>query len=136
MDMEGEGKDLSFEQLRAIHLGKTSALLTTSIRFGGFSAGTSPEKLDALTTFGTNLGLAFQVIDDILDVTATSEALGKTAGKDADVGKATYPAILGLDASREEAKKLTAQAIAALTPFGTDAHRLREIASYMLEREY
>ena len=100
------------------------------------TANATPAKLEALTKFGHNLGLAFQVIDDILDVTQSTEVLGKTAGKDQAVEKATYPAIIGLDASRKEAAKLTTAAMAALKPFGKKATRLEEIAAYLLQREY
>jgi geranylgeranyl diphosphate synthase, type II len=95
-DLEAEGKRITTAQLRYIHERKTSALLCCSVRLGGMSANCSPAQLDALTDFGYHVGLAFQVIDDILDVTQTSEQLGKTAGKDAKAQKATYPAIVGL----------------------------------------
>ena len=98
-DLEGEGKKLSVNELRYIHERKTSALLCCSVRLGGMSANCTPAQLKALTDFGYNVGLAFQVIDDILDVTQTSEQLGKTAGKDVAVQKATYPAIVGLEKS-------------------------------------
>ena len=136
MDLEGEGKRLSSEELRAIHEGKTAALLTCCTRLGGMSAGCSSGQLDALTRFGRALGLAFQVIDDILDVTQTSEKLGKTAGKDLAAEKATYPSILGLDASRAEAVRLTGLAHEALGIFGEAAQPLRHIADYLLAREY
>ncbi len=136
MDMEGEGKMLSLDELRRIHEGKTAALLACCARLGGLSAGAPPEKLEAVTTFGRTLGLAFQVIDDILDVTQSSEKLGKTAGKDVAAGKATYPAILGLDASREVAARLTAEAHAALDSFGPEATALRALANHLLAREY
>jgi len=136
MDLEGEGQKLSADQLRAIHEGKTAALLTCCTRLGGMSAGCSSAQLGALTRFGRALGLAFQVIDDILDVTQTSEKLGKTAGKDVAAEKATYPSILGLDASRAEAAKLTAEAHRALEVFGDAAQPLRLIADYLLAREY
>ena len=136
MDLEGEGKPLDADALRAIHEGKTAALLTCCTRLGGMSAGGSTAQLDALTRFGHSLGLAFQVIDDILDVTQTSEKLGKTAGKDVAARKATYPSILGLDASRTEATRLTRQAHDALTVFGEAARPLRLIADYLLDREY
>ena len=100
------------------------------------TANATPAKLAALTDFGHALGLAFQVIDDILDVTQSTEMLGKTAGKDQAVEKSTYPAILGLDASRKEAARLTKAAMDALKPFGTKAARLEEIASHLLKREY
>jgi geranylgeranyl diphosphate synthase type II len=135
-DIEAEGKVVSFEELRAIHEGKTAALLTCSLRLGGMAGGASEDELAALTRFGHALGLAFQVIDDILDVTQTSEKLGKTAGKDVAVGKSTYPAILGLEASRVEASRLTAEATAALAPFGSNARRLHELAGHLLARDF
>jgi geranylgeranyl diphosphate synthase type II len=136
MDLEGEGKKLTKAQLVKIHEAKTAALLTTSIRLGAMTANATDKQLEALSIFGRALGLAFQVIDDILDVTASTEVLGKTAGKDAAVEKATYPAILGLEKSRKEAAKLTEEAMNALQPFGKKAQRLREIAEYLLKREY
>ena len=136
MDLEGEGKRLTKRDLIRIHEAKTAALLTTSLRLGGMSANATPAKLETLTKFGYALGLAFQVIDDILDVTQSTEMLGKTAGKDQAVEKSTYPAILGLDASRKEAARLTKAAMDALKPFGTKAARLQEIATHLLKREY
>ena len=136
MDLEGEGRKLSVDELRAIHEGKTAALITCCLRLGGMGAGCSSNQLDALTRFGRALGLAFQVIDDILDVTQTSEKLGKTAGKDIAAEKATYPSILGLDASRVEAARLTGLAHEALGIFGEAAQPLRLIADYLLAREY
>jgi len=136
LDLEGEGKSLSLEELIRIHEAKTAALLTTSIRLGAMSAGADETKIAALTQFGHALGLAFQVIDDILDVTQTTETLGKTAGKDAAVAKATYPALMGLEESRAEAARLTEEALEALTVFGKNGERLREIAERMLLREF
>jgi geranylgeranyl diphosphate synthase type II len=136
LDLEGEGKSFSLAELIRIHEAKTAALLTTSIRLGAMSAGADSEQVAALTKFGRALGLAFQVIDDILDVTQTTENLGKTAGKDAAVAKATYPAVMGLEESRKEAARLTAEALEALEVFGGDAVRLREIAGRMLLREF
>ena len=136
MDLEGEGKKLTKRDLVRIHEAKTAALLTTSLRLGAMTANATPAKLAALTDFGHALGLAFQVIDDILDVTQTTEMLGKTAGKDQAVEKSTYPAILGLDASRKEAARLTQAAMDALRPFGSKAARLLEIATHLLKREY
>jgi len=135
-DLEGEGKKLNLTQLRYIHENKTAALLTTSVRLGAMSANATPTKLRAISEFGYALGLAFQVIDDILDVTQTSEKLGKSAGKDAAAQKATYPAVLGLEKSRREAGRLTRRAHDALRPLGRKADRLHEIANYLLEREY
>lgn len=136
LDLEGEGKNLSLEELLRIHEAKTAALLTCSVRLGAMSANASPEQLAALSKFGYALGLAFQVIDDILDVTQTTEALGKTAGKDQSVDKATYPSVIGLEASRQEAHRLTAEALGALEPLGAKGERLREIAEWMLVRGY
>jgi geranylgeranyl diphosphate synthase type II len=136
MDLEGEGKALTKRDLVRIHEAKTAALLTTSLRLGAMTANATPARLEALTKFGHALGLAFQVIDDILDVTQSTEMLGKTAGKDQAVEKSTYPSVLGLDASRHEAAKLTRAAMEALKPFGARATRLREIASHLLQREY
>jgi geranylgeranyl diphosphate synthase, type II len=135
-DLEGEGKKISRAQLRYIHENKTSALLTTSIRLGGMSANATPMQMSALSDFGLALGLAFQVIDDILDVTQTSEKLGKSAGKDAAAHKATYPSVLGLEKSRAEAGRLTRQAHDALRPLGKRAETLHALANYLLEREY
>ena len=134
-DLEGEERQISFDELRTIHEGKTAALLTCCFRLGALIAGATAEKLAALTTFGHALGLAFQVVDDILDCTQSSEKLGKTAGKDAASGKSTYVSILGLEKAREEAARLTAEAHAALAPLGDAASRLREIADHLLARD-
>lgn len=136
LDLEGEGKSLTKKQLIQIHEAKTAALLTSSIRLGAMTANVTPAKLEALTEFGYNLGLAFQVIDDILDVTQTTEQLGKTAGKDQAVDKSTYPAILGLEKSRKEAARLTKKSLNALKPFHKKSAKLEQIAHYMLDRHY
>ena len=136
LDLEGESKRLSLEELQFVHLSKTAALLTTSVRFGGMIAGATSAQLDALTRFGQAAGLAFQVIDDILDVTQTTEKLGKSAGKDVNATKSTYPALMGLDASRAEAHRLTAEAIEALAIFGSAGAPLRALGNYLLERDY
>jgi geranylgeranyl diphosphate synthase, type II len=135
-DLENEGRKVSPFTLRFIHKSKTAALLTASIRLGAMSANATPARLAALTTFGESLGLAFQVIDDILDVTQSSEKLGKSAGKDVAAQKATFPAVFGLDKSRREAARLTTAALDALKPFGTRAAVLRALADYLLAREY
>ena len=135
-DLEGEGKKLNLPQLRYIHERKTSALLTCAVRLGGMSADCTANQLKALTDFGRHIGLAFQVIDDILDVTQTSKQLGKTAGKDQAVNKATYPAIVGLSKSKKIAKNLTDKAYMALKPFKGRAAALEAMAGYLLDREY
>lgn len=134
-DLEGEGKKLGVPQLKYIHERKTSALLCCSVRLGGMSANCTPRQLEALTAFGYHVGLAFQVIDDILDVTQTSEQLGKTAGKDIAAQKATYPAIVGLDKSRKIAQQLTDKAFAALKTFRGKAQALEALAEYLLKRQ-
>ena len=134
-DLEAEGKTIGIPALRFIHECKTSALLCCAVRLGGMSANCSPAQLRALTDFGYHVGLAFQVIDDILDITQTSEQLGKTAGKDAQAKKATYPAIVGLEKSRRTARQLTDRAFRALRPFRGKAHALEALAAYLLKRE-
>lgn len=134
-DLEGEGRKLSERQLKYIHERKTSALLACSVRLGGMSANCTPARLNALADFGYYVGLAFQVIDDILDVTQSTEQLGKTAGKDVAAQKATYPSIVGLEKSRKIARRLTDQAFAALQPFRGRAAALEALAGYLLERD-
>ena len=134
-DLEGEGKKISASELRYIHERKTSALLCCSVRLGGMSANCTPVQLKALTDFGYHVGLAFQVIDDILDVTQTSEQLGKTAGKDTKSHKATYPAIVGLEKSRKIAEQLTDKAFAALKSFKGHAVALELLAQFLLKRD-
>lgn len=134
-DLEAEGKHLSPAALRRIHQRKTSALLCCAIRLGGMSANCLSSWLDALTRFGMNVGLAFQVIDDILDMTQSSQQLGKTAGKDEAAAKATYPAIVGLEKSRRIAASLTSRAFEALRPLGRRGALLGAIGSYLLRRD-
>jgi geranylgeranyl diphosphate synthase type II len=134
-DLEGEGKKTSVAQLKYIHERKTSALLCCSARLGGMSANCSAAQLQALTDFGYHVGLAFQVIDDILDVTQTSEKLGKTAGKDTKAQKATYPSIVGLEKSRQIAAQLTDKAFAALKAFKGRAVALEALAEFLLKRD-
>jgi geranylgeranyl diphosphate synthase type II len=134
-DLEGENKALSVAQLRYIHERKTSALLRSAVRLGGMSANCTKSQLGVLTVFGHHVGLAFQIIDDILDVTQTTEKLGKTAGKDAAARKATYPAIVGLEKSRRIAGRLTRRAFAALGVFRGRAKALEALAEYLLKRD-
>ncbi|HNQ87707.1 MAG TPA: polyprenyl synthetase family protein [Verrucomicrobiota bacterium] len=134
-DLEAEGQKVTPAQLRYIHERKTSALLACAARLGAMSANASPRHLAALTNFGHHVGLAFQVIDDILDVTRTSQELGKTAGKDAAAHKATYPSLLGLERSRQIAAHLTRLAFAALRPFRGHAVALEALATHLLRRQ-
>ena len=135
-DLEGEGSRISARQLRYIHERKTSALLCCSVRLGGMSANSTPAQLQALTDFGYHVGLAFQVIDDILDVTQTSAKLGKTAGKDTKAQKATYPSIVGLERSRKIAGQLTQRAFNALKGFRGRAVALEALAEFLLRRDH
>jgi len=136
VDLESEGKKVSVPLLRFIHESKTAALLSSSIRLGAMSANAGSVQLQNLSAFGKALGLAFQVIDDILDVTQTSETLGKSAGKDVSAEKATYPSVVGLERSRQIARKLTQEAHSSLKPLGRKAEILHGLADHLLSREY
>jgi geranylgeranyl diphosphate synthase, type II len=135
-DLEGEGQHVSIQSLKFIHQSKTAALLCAAIRLGAMSANATPSRLQSLSEFGMALGLAFQVIDDILDVTQSSETLGKSAGKDLVSEKATYPSVLGLEESRKMAKKLTEKAHQSLKTFTGKASTLHGLADFLLDREY
>ncbi|WP_028229818.1 polyprenyl synthetase family protein [Paraburkholderia mimosarum] len=135
IDLASVGHSLTREQLETMHRLKTGALLRASVRMGALAGETpSAESLAALDKYAAAVGLAFQVVDDILDVTADSATLGKTAGKDAKDGKPTYVSIIGLDASRALAQQLRADAHAALEPFGARAQRLAELADLVVNR--
>ena len=137
LDLEGEGRPLSTEEIRAIHFGKTAALIMASVRLGGMAAACTPEQLQALTEYGQALGLAFQIIDDILDVTSSPEVLGKSIGKDAKVEKATYCALVGMEHARHEAQALTTAARDALQIFPQERREtLLAISEYLLNRDY
>ena len=134
-DIECEGKPADAALVDYIHTHKTAALIRASIRSGAILAGATPEELKALGVAGDDLGLAFQIMDDILDITATSEELGKTAGKDQAQQKATYPAVHGIETSRRRAQALIADAHAALEPFGPRALPLRALGTFIIERK-
>lgn len=134
VDLESEGKPVSPEALKYIHDSKTGALLTACVRCGALAAGAEPAELLALTEFGGKIGLVFQIVDDILDVTASSEVLGKTAGKDEKVKKATYPALYGIEASRRKARELLASALEDIRSFGEKAEALRNLARFVVNR--
>ena len=135
MDLEAEHHHPDAQTLEYIHRSKTGALLTASVVTGGLYAGADASQVQSLRDFGKNIGLAFQIVDDVLDVTQTSEQLGKTAGKDTATEKATYPALFGIDASIKKADELVAKALAALDPFGDPAKNMREIAKYLVQRK-
>jgi geranylgeranyl diphosphate synthase type II len=133
-DLESEGKKVSAAMLEYIHRSKTGALLAVCPRSAALASGASPEKIESLTEFGRKIGLAFQIIDDILDLTASSTDLGKTAGKDERVKKATYPALYGVMASRVKARELIDAGIEDLGDFGAAADPLRGLARFILNR--
>jgi geranylgeranyl diphosphate synthase type II len=135
MDLEAEHTRPDAKTLEYIHRSKTGALLTASVVTGGMYAQATPEQVRQLRDFGMNIGLAFQIVDDVLDVTQTSEQLGKTAGKDTATEKATYPALFGIEASLKKADELVAKASAALDSFGERAGTMREIAQFLVERK-
>lgn len=133
-DLEGENQFPTAQLLESIHRAKTGALLRASVRFGGIYAGADETQLAALSKFGTHIGLAFQIVDDILDVEQPSEKLGKTAGKDAQQHKITFPAVYGLQRSHEMAEEERLCAHLALQPFDERAERLRELADFIVHR--
>jgi geranylgeranyl diphosphate synthase type II len=134
-DIEGEGQPPTAELLESIHRAKTGALLRASVRMGAICAGATPEEYEALSCYGEHVGLAFQIVDDLLDVEQSSEELGKTAGKDAEQGKITFPAVYGLERSHQMAEQELAQAHATLEPFGKRALRLHELADLVVHRK-
>jgi geranylgeranyl diphosphate synthase, type II len=136
LDIDGEHVALSLDQLQEVHRMKTGALLTASCRMGAIAAGASDEQLDAITEYGKHLGIAFQIVDDLLDVTATPEQMGKATNKDADSGKNTYPKLMGIEASRQAARGHIHDAIAALASFGASADGLRAAAQFVVARQF
>ena len=134
-DLEGEGKPPTGELLESIHRAKTGALLRASLRIGAIFAGATDEQYAALSCYGEHIGLAFQIVDDILDVEESSAALGKTAGKDAAQHKITFPAVYGLEASHRMAAEECARAHQVLAPFGDSAARLHELADLIVHRK-
>jgi geranylgeranyl diphosphate synthase type II len=134
-DLEGEGKIPTAVLLDSIHRAKTGALLRASVRMGAIYAGADERQLEALSRYGEHIGLAFQIVDDILDVEMPSEALGKTAGKDAQQHKITFPAVYGLERSRAMAEEERICAHAALNAFDERAERLRELADLIVRRQ-
>jgi len=133
-DLEGEGRPPTPELLERIHRAKTGALLRASLRIGAIYAGAGAEALEALTRFGEHIGLAFQIVDDLLDVEQTSETLGKTAGKDAAQHKITFPAVYGIERSHRMAEAELECAHHALAAFGPRALRLHQLADYIVHR--
>ena len=136
LDIATENTTFPFSTLQTIHRSKTGALITCSVQAGAIAAAADEAQLAALTTYGDNVGLAFQIVDDLLNVTATTEQLGKAAGSDAARGKATYPAYYGVDETRRLAREAVERAVTALTPFDAKAEPLRALAKYILTRSH
>lgn len=133
-DLEAEGRRLDLAGLHEVHGGKTGALIAASVVLGGIAAGAPPDRLEALRAFGTEIGLAFQVADDVLDATRTSEQLGKTAGKDAEVAKSTYVGLLGVSAAAEAARRHADRGVRALEAAGLADGALAPLARYIVDR--
>jgi len=134
LDIESEDKEISFSTLRLIHSCKTGALITVSVQSGALLGGAGEDEFLAMTSYGRNIGLAFQIVDDLLNVLGTTEQLGKAAGSDAEHNKATYPAIFGLEATKEKAGEAVAAALEALCRFDHKADPLRALAEYIYTR--
>lgn len=135
-DLSAQEGPKTIDWLQSLHSRKTGALLTSSLRMGGILAGANPAQLDALTTFGERVGLAFQIVDDLLDAEGSSERMGKQARKDNAAGKLTYPGLLGIEESRARARQLAQEARNGLALFGPAGHRLAVLADYVVERDH
>ena len=135
VDLEAEHTRPDLGMLEYIHRSKTAALITASVVSGGLYAGANDDEVEELRTFGESIGLAFQIVDDVLDVTQTSEQLGKTAGKDTAAEKATYPALFGIDDSLKKADTLVEKALGSLQGFGSRADTLKALARFLVERK-
>jgi geranylgeranyl diphosphate synthase type II len=135
VDLEAEHTRPDVRMLEYIHRSKTAALITASVVSGGLYAGANEDAVENLRAFGKSIGLAFQIVDDVLDVTQTSEQLGKTAGKDTAAEKATYPALFGIDESQKKADALVETALASLQSFGSRADTLKALARFLVERK-
>lgn len=135
LDLEGEGRSLSLSELERVHKSKTGALIAASVRIGGMAAGADVPSSRALERFGEAVGLAFQIADDVLDATSTTAALGKTAGRDAVLGKSTYPGLLGVDGAVERAARLAAEGRAALEAAGLLTPELARLSAFVVNRK-
>lgn len=135
LDLEGEGRSLSLHELERVHAAKTGALIAASVRIGGIAAGADARQSRALERYGEAVGLAFQIADDVLDATSTTAALGKTAGRDAVLGKSTYPALLGVEGAVARAARLAEEARSALEEGGLLTSELNRLASFVVDRK-
>jgi geranylgeranyl pyrophosphate synthase len=133
-DLAGEGLSLSLDEREAVHSAKTGALIAGSIRMGALAAGADDAQISALERYGRDIGLAFQIMDDVLDVTSTTSTLGKTTGRDAVLGKSTYPALLGVDGARSRARSLIDDGLESLRMHGLLTQELSQVANFMVTR--
>jgi geranylgeranyl diphosphate synthase type II len=133
-DLSGEGLSLSLPERETIHAAKTGALIVASVRMGALAAGASDAEVGALSSYADAIGLAFQIMDDVLDVTSTTKALGKTAGRDAALGKSTYPALLGVDGARKRARTLIDDSLQSLESRGMLTQELAQVANFIVTR--
>jgi len=136
LDLEAEGRGLSLDELTRVHRGKTGALIRASCVLGGFAAGARPEMVAALSGFGEEIGLAFQIADDLLDATATSDQLGKTAGRDLELAKSTYVSLLGVEGARQDAQRHARQAVERLDAARVPSGPLAALAGYIVTRSH
>ena len=134
LDLEAEGRTLTLAELVEVHRGKTGALIRAACTLGAIAGRAGPAEVRALTAFGEEIGLAFQVADDVLDATGTSEALGKTAGRDAELAKSTYVSLMGVESARAEAEGLARRAVAHLEAAGVSSGALGALAGYIVTR--
>jgi geranylgeranyl diphosphate synthase type II len=135
IDIEATGKRISVEELEVLHRAKTGELLLVSVRAGARMGGADADALERLTIYGRALGLAFQIVDDVLDITADLQTLGKDPGSDRAAGKTTFVDLLGIDGARNRAQRVMDEGVAALAPFGARAEALRALARYTIERD-
>jgi len=135
LDLTHAGREVIYDMLREIHSRKTGALITASVQAGALISNCTTEQFHALTLYGNRIGLAFQIVDDLLNVEGTTEQLGKAAGSDAAMQKATYPALFGVDKTRDKAREAVAQALDAIEGFDRQADMLRELAKYIVTRK-
>ena len=136
IDLAAVGQTLTLPELEMMHIHKTGALIRASVRMGALCGPSSPELLERLDRYARAIGLAFQVVDDVLDTVAPTATLGKTAGKDAEANKPTYVSLLGLSRARELAESLRADALSAMHPLGPPANRLVELANFIVNRQF
>ncbi|HXG68136.1 MAG TPA: polyprenyl synthetase family protein, partial [Blastocatellia bacterium] len=136
VDIESEGKQIDATTLEYIHRSKTGAMIRAAVVAGGIIAGADDGQIESLRQYAERIGLAFQIADDILDVTSTSEQLGKTPGKDQAARKATYPTLHGIAASEKRARQLVEEAVAIVSRLGVDHRALAEIARFIIAREF